>query len=252
MENQTPYYLFFDYDGTVRIEDTVPEENVRAMRAAQSMGHKLILNTGRAYGGYLPRLATDAHIPWDYMIFAGADIRQGERVLYRQLIPAERFWEWVQYAHRHQYRIVYGGEKDLISYDFKNQPSFFGEHLYTEILKLQAENPQTKFLIHARLDRSDMPKDDLTVIQMKTYADIFPAGCDKGSAVRRLCELTGASLSQCVCFGDSENDIDMFRVCPTGVCMKDSPKDLSNLATYQATEKYGVAEGLHWLLERNS
>ena len=247
MENQTPYYLFFDYDGTVCIEGSVPEENVRAMRTAQSMGHKLILNTGRAYGGYLTRLAIDSHIPWDYMIFAGADIRQGERVLYRQLIPADRFWEWVQYAHRHQYRIVYGGEKELWSFDFENHPSSFDK-----ILKLQAENPQTKILIHARMDRSDMPQDDLTVIQMKTYADIFPAGCDKGSAIKRLCELTGASLSQCVCFGDSENDIDMFRVCPTGVCMKDSPKALSDLATYQTTEKYGVAEGLRWLLEQKS
>ena len=57
----------------------------------------------------------------------------------------------------------------------------------------------------------------------------------------------GVSLDQCVGFGDSSNDVDMLRVCPTGICMKNSPQALIDVATYHAKTENGVAEGLHML-----
>ena len=82
---------------------------------------------------------------------------------------------------------------------------------------------------------------------MHTYADIFAPGCNKGTALKLFCEKAEIPLSQCVCFGDSENDLDVFRVCPTSICMKHAPEALASLATYHAKTDFGVAEGIRYL-----
>ena len=44
-----PHAVFLDIDGTLLSGGVLPEANVRAIREAQARGHKILLNTGRAY-----------------------------------------------------------------------------------------------------------------------------------------------------------------------------------------------------------
>ena len=52
------------------------------------------------------------------------------------------------------------------------------------------------------------------------WLDFTAAGADKGTALRRLAELEGFSLEETLCFGDSENDIPMFRACGISYVME--------------------------------
>ena len=59
-----------------------------------------------------------------------------------------------------------------------------------------------------------------------------------------FCERYAIPTEQCVCFGDSLNDLAVFRVCPNSVAMKHSPEELRQCATYIAGGEIGVAEGV--------
>ena len=121
------------------------------------------------------------------------------------------------------------------------------EDIFQRIRNIYSEDPISKLTVMGVMDRRDLPQTALTVIQAKQYADIYPGGCNKGSAIQSFCKHLDLALTQCVCFGDSENDVDMFRICPTGICMDDVPMNLRMLAAYHAKGPFGVAEGLELL-----
>ena len=138
-----------------------------------------------------------------------------------------------------------------MDFDFTTHPDPFTEEERAALIErldaVMAQNPATKLTLLPKMDLSDAPKTELTVIAMDHYADLFAAGCDKGTTISEFCEAMGVELAQCVCFGDSENDVDMFRACPTSIAMAHAPKVLTDLATYHAKTELGVAEGLNWL-----
>ena len=251
MNPNKPCYLFFDFDGTIYVDHKIADETLRAMTAVQAMGHKLILNTGRSYGecSLSPVLF---EVPWDGYVLGAGDIRYQGRELFSASIPIEDAEQWMYYCMRHRYDLVFGGQDSVVFYRFHSHPAPFSEaEIQESIMSLRneaAQNRLTKLTILQKPDYTDMPKTEQNVIRQH-YADIFAKGCDKGSAIRLFCRETGAPPEQCVCFGDSLNDIDMFRVCPTSVCMKSSPQELIDLATYHAKTDLGVAEGLQYLFD---
>ena len=252
MNKHQTCYLFFDLDGTVYLKGSIPEENLRAMRAVQALGHKLILNTGRSRGNTLPTAAV-FEVPWDGMIFGGgAEIWWKNERVFRQTVSAEDCHAWLSYCLRQGRNITFGGSESRVVFNLKEKPELAAQENYATCVARLDEmldvDLVTNLTVHGILP-SDYPKTQMTVIQLSTYADIFPSRCDKGMAIKHFCELTGATLEQCVGFGDSQNDLEMFRVCPAGVCMKHSPAELVALSTYHAETDLGVAEGLQYLFE---
>ena len=117
MDKKQTCYLFFDLDGTVYLKGGIPDENLQAMRAAQALGHKLILNTGRSRGNTLPTKAV-FDVPWDGMIFGGgAEIRWGDEMLFRQTVPSEDCHAWLLYSLRQGRGITFGGSDSRLMFE---------------------------------------------------------------------------------------------------------------------------------------
>lgn len=248
-------YLFFDFDDTVFVDKKLPKENLDAMMAAQAAGHKLILNTGRSYGGLLKEPMA-FEVPWDGMILGAGDIRYQGEILSQERLPLETMLAWLEYCLEHRFIFGYGGEKKFkkLSLHRHEQPlteeekEKYRQKILYELEK--RENLPTKISIYEPselFDRENLPSDPKDIIFHPSFVEVYAPGCNKGSAILKFCQKTGVSIEQCVCFGDSLNDCDMFRVCPTSVCMDISHEELKKMATYEAKTKYGVAEGILWL-----
>lgn len=256
--NQT-LYLFFDLDGTVLLNGALPPENLAAMKKAQSLGHKLILNTGRSRGGYARVPQADA-VPWDGMCFSAADISYQGKSIRLTTVSEQDLMIWLDYCMEHRVRLAYCGREWLEFLDYTTFAAPLTEQQKDEqrayAASLYRKNPLTNVSVHTVIPPETIPKESgITPIQLDTYADLFPRGCNKGKVILDFCAAVGAPLSQCVCFGDSANDADMFLVCPTSVAMAGAPDELTLRATYVATGPHGVAEGichlLHFRLEEN-
>lgn len=253
LDTSKPCYLFFDFDGTVYVDRTIKEETLHAMLEVQKMGHKLIMNTGRSYSEV--RISPAAFsVPWDGYVLGAGDIRFEGKSLLRKTVSLSDAEKWLQYCMRHRLDLICAGEHYSVKYALKSHPQPFTDRETEQLLQaLRADyafNVICKMTVLQPLVESELPDTELTVISQH-YADIFPKNCDKGLAILLFCQSTGVSIDQCICFGDSLNDIAMFSVCPTSVCMKQSPEALIKLATYHAQTDLGVAEGIRHYFMKN-
>ena len=253
MDTKKTCYLFFDLDGTVISHDgALSDANLQAMLAVQKLGHKLILNTGRSRGGYMLKNADAARvIPWDGTCFSTADITFEGRLIYEKAVSKADFDIWLEYCMEHRFDVRYCGREEQVLWEFASYPEPLTDAqkvAWREKAALEFErNVLTNLSIMGVLDERTFPKSSLNIFQLPAYADLFPAGCNKGQIILDFCNTLGVSIEQCACFGDSNNDLDMFRVCPTSVCMKEAPQALVDASTYHAKTENGVAEGLHML-----
>lgn len=258
MEQQ--YCLFFDFDDTVFVDRQIPPENLNAMKAAQKAGHFLILNTGRSFGGLIREPAANV-IPWDGMILGAGDIRFHGKILSQNRLPSDLLFAWLEYCMDRHFTLGYGGEKNFIRLSFREYdgpvPSAEREKAHALLLREmnECENYPTKISIYEKsclFDRQNLPSSERDIVFHEQFVEVYAPGCDKGSAILQFCKLQNISVSRCVCFGDSLNDYAMFQVCPISVCMDISHPALKEISTYCAKTKYGVAEGLSWLLKEKT
>lgn len=247
-------HLFFDLDGTIHFHGSFPQENVEAMLRARAAGAKLILNTGRARGNYEAEFQNTCPIAWDAKIYGMSDIVEGKKTLVRHKMSFRQLYPWYQYAMRHHQAIILEGYRKDVRIRFDK----FGERLsawkkvscFCRLVFGMRSSYTTKLTLLGDVDWNDLPKGNLEVVQQPGYFEVLPKGRDKGTAVLEYCRLTGTDPKDCVCFGDSGNDLGMFRVCGDGICMQNSPQELIELASYHAKGEHGVAEGIDRLLQK--
>jgi Cof subfamily protein (haloacid dehalogenase superfamily) len=63
-----------------------------------------------------------------------------------------------------------------------------------------------------------------------THYECLPPGVNKGTALRRYCEVAGLELADTVAFGDHENDIEMLREAGLGVAMGNALEHVKSVA----------------------
>ena len=79
--------------------------------------------------------------------------------------------------------------------------------------------------------------------------EVNAKGVSKGDAIKTLCEMLNIDLADTMCFGDSGNDIEMFKVVGIPVVMGNSEvEELGKLAKYKA-KNYDELGVYHFLKE---
>jgi len=67
---------------------------------------------------------------------------------------------------------------------------------------------------------------------------VHPPGINKGFGVRRVLEMLGENPDRVVAIGDSEVDIDMFRVADFSACPSHAPEEVKRSVDYVASKPY--------------
>ena len=78
---------------------------------------------------------------------------------------------------------------------------------------------------------------------------MIPVGIDKGSAVPYLLKRFGTAPHRSICFGDSDNDLALFRACALRIAVGDRSPALSAEASCitGTVEEHGVIQALRAL-----
>ncbi len=82
------------------------------------------------------------------------------------------------------------------------------------------------------------------------YCDLNVAGNSKGKAILELIKYLGISKDNTMCFGDSLNDLSMFKVCNYRVAMKNASLDIKKVANY-VTDEDNNHDGVAKFIEKN-
>ncbi len=245
--------LFFDVDGTLLDENThkIPDSALQAVKRTRELGNKVFINSGRTIGmltnvqkmievdGYLCGCGTE-------LIYGGTsvyyyklspDVKEMVKQAsdkYGLLIYLEGHAGWhcqpsqalldahplfKYYADRLKQFIINEGGLDDTPYDGDYEISKFciqsddgsGNDLGSE---KSSHNPS---------DIDGFKKDFAPLFHIidrgEGFYEIVPKGHGKGNAVDRMLNYLGLTPDDAYGFGDSTNDIEMFKACGNSIAM---------------------------------
>ena len=261
--DKTPIRLLIsDIDGTmVRHDKGLPEENVRAIRAAVARGLMVSLISARPAAGILP-IAAELGLKGPFGAFNGGTIftAAGVEDCSAQLPPALAQQLVDLYAGAGMTIWLFASNRWLTS-----DPA--NSHTPREVLSsgLQPEavtnfgpflNDADKVVAvcdnRVRMTALEQSARELigtaaTLVRSQDYyLDCTALAANKGDGVTRLAELYGVPLEQVAVIGDQANDVAMFRVAGLAIAMGQASAEVQAEAdcVVASSENAGVADAI--------
>ena len=231
------YAFFLDIDGTIYDGKQVSQTVIDAITAARKAGHKVFINTARAYIG-MPREIYD--LPVDGWIGSlGLEVFADGKFIHRHFIPRQRVLEIAEYAFENKIRLYFEGE---IRLDLNNhRPGSLNPQNIAQFRSMLGSSRVCKFsLVDGATDRdkaafsADFDFFDIEVIA-KDHS--------KTRGIQIIQEYYGISQKDTVAIGDSDTDIDMVSYAGIGISMGDGTPKLKACADYitGSLEEHGAA-----------
>ena len=240
--------FFFDYDGTIWF-GSYGEKTLKALKELHSNGHLLFLNSGRSRGNTRPdKLAL---IPFDGIICGGNHAEVFGKELFRRDITKEVLEEVIRLEKEYDLWIIYEGVRSV--YRRKGiLPEDRSEELEDVTCLLDCDKyPITKFsIIKKGEDGKRQPIPNTVIKELEKYFDVVELGhyyecmligTGKDVAAKKVVESLGIDPRSVYVFGDSLNDLAMFKAFNHRVAIGHSPRELKKIAEYVTVEELNGA-----------
>ncbi len=247
--------LFFDIDGTIwDYKNYIPESTKKAIMLARNKGHLAFLNSGRSRAFIREKNLLD--LGFDGIISGCGTMIEynGETIFYRNF-KQEEVRRILEVTKKYNIRVILEGRKYL----YANREEYRGDPkdgYYVE--KIAAELKDDLKPIKGNTEGYDIQKfscsthgcdtegfmnelkDDYHfIIHNDIVMEVVPKGFDKGTAIKKVCELLGDDIKDTVSFGDSINDREMLLASGTAVVMgngTDIAKEYADIITTDLLE----------------
>lgn len=239
------YAFFLDIDGTIYDGKVVAQEVIDAMARARAEGHKVFINTARAYIG-LPKQVYG--LPLDGVVGSyGTEVFADGRFIHREFIPRERVLEIAKYAFDMGRTLYFEGEVriDINSY---REGGVNPENI-EEFEQMLGENGVCKFVLSEGVTEEDKAafSEDFDFYGTEAVAK----GYSKVRGIEFIEKHYGIPHENTVAMGDSDPDIGMVCYAGVGIAMGNGTPNLKECAKYvtKSYREYGVAYAIDRILE---
>jgi Cof subfamily protein (haloacid dehalogenase superfamily) len=241
--------LFFDIDGTLINEHgDIPESAYRAIEKTRKNGNLVFINSGRCMG-MLKNIQRMIEVD-GYLAGCGTEIiYEGERIHY-YLMPENEKKELKEASDRYNVDLIIEGNRGVyyhtdvehsrfpIMTDVKELAIGSGCEIFEEGDEYEA----SKFCIQSD-DTSDVPafekqfSDRYVMLDRHNgFYEAAPIGMDKGTAIDVVLDKLGIDKKHAFVFGDSTNDLAMFKCGANTIAMEKHDSELDRYADYITTD----------------
>lgn len=249
--NKDIYAIFLDIDGTVMVDGlklggdagrgVVPPINIKVIKKARELGHKVFINTGRAYG-FVPRELLDTLDVDGVVCGSGACIVADGKVVYSSTVPNETVRTVVRKMYGTGLTILVEGEtRNLVLKlkDGQDVGEYTPETLTDEVLdKCRVSKITFAGLIDE--EQNEYLSRYFNVCRQPTYTEASQKHCSKSNGMKKVIEYLGVDISHCIAMGDSANDTDMLENAGISVAMGNALDSIKAIADYVSED---AAEG---------
>ena len=226
--------LAADYDGTLRYQDTVTEEDINALTLWRNAGNLFVIDTGRSMESILEEV-NRYKIPVDYFVTnnGGMAFDRNQKELYSSYLErimsldimyiAQEIGGVVSYVVNdgfRRHRIIV--DKELTEKRYPSlEPDMTFEELtamdrYAQIVISMAEKEYAGDL--AERINEHFP-DAVEAYANKYVVDVVPKGISKADGLARIVKPTGIAEEDVYTVGDADNDIPLIMYGCNGYCM---------------------------------
>ena len=240
------YAFFLDIDGTIFDGDRVAQEVVEAISRARNAGHKVFLNTARAYIG-LPEQAFALPVN-GFICSFGLEIFADGMFIHRQFFPKDTVLAAAKYAFQNHVPLYLEGEirldlnrrweGSLHPQNFEEFEQMLGQHQVCKFSFPDGPTDQDKLAFSEDFDFYDI--------------EVIAKGYSKTRGIQLVENFYGLSRENTVAIGDTDSDMDMVRYAGIGVAMGNSTEKLKACADFvtKSLEEHGVAYAIDRILAK--
>lgn len=257
--------LAIDLDGTLLVGDDLPPNNIAAVRAARDAGLRIIIATARWHQMAL-RVAAELGIEGPVIACSGAQVHDpatGEDV-FDQRLPADFVADLYELCDAERcIATVTVTDEVLLKMDGQPDPAFMS----AEMRWVPALTGTSEALPRVAAIQGRTVNERIRAELQPRYADrvhfldsIGPTGrvvlaltaitASKGDALAAACRHLQLDPHDVVAFGDSDNDLEMFKIAGASVAMGQAADAVKAAATTVSTphDEDGVARAIETLL----
>lgn len=268
--------LACDVDGTLLINDYMPQTNIDKIKYFVSEGGLFSLSTGRTAGAVSavtdkldcisPSIVANGSMIYDF---------KNDKVLYEKVVPD---------GDRHIVKAVidgcktvgieaHSGKKVLVLNE--NQESIDHEkyenldailldyetalgYNWNKVIYLFSNEDESKLVkkIISGFEHTSQFIDTSATIygRRRYYFEHVPQNVSKATTLKVLCEILGIKKGCCFAIGDYFNDLEMIKSADIGAALIDSPKEVKAVATTVVCDAQNgaVADFIDYLTERKT
>lgn len=245
------YVFFIDIDETLIYHvDYLPEANVKAIKAAQKLGNKFFIDTGRGYS-LVSGFIKDA-IDFDgFVAGSGTYIEVEGKEIQRDFISPNILEKISDYILKSNNYCVLMGKKVAVEFNRRNDVDPIGQEItFPEEVNLKFPDFQAQklfFPFKISPDEKEFYSKYLQVLDLTGGTDVWPMGNNKGKAIKKVMKLYPGFKS--VACGDSQNDLSMLNVADVSVAMGNAPQSVKEVCTFVTGDAKdgGLADAIIYL-----
>ena len=253
--------LFFDIDGTIwDRHNNIPESARKAIAQARENGHKAFICSGRTRG-YIQNEDL-LGIGFDGIVSGcGTMIEMNGETVFSADIPADLAISTVETVRRFGFRPILEGREYLYMEESEFGHDPYGQKLFRELkdrrkpidqlwgqwsmskLSCATDGCETQECFKILSRYYDM------IVHNSAVVEMVPHGYNKGTGLRHACDLMGIDVKDSVAFGDSVNDLDMFRTAGFAVAMGNGSDEAKDASDYVSSSLHddGISKALTYL-----
>lgn len=278
-----PRLIALDMDGTIcDSSNTIPPENIAALRDCRAAGIKLSVLTGRRRSTLAPQLEllyrecepAVSSQPWYVATNSGGLVWEypGWRQLGAHCMRPELAARVVEVLAPHSLNCYVNpasrGGTELIHLRRRGSAEF--EHYFARFNTAAEHSSSVEELLACDITQFAMPaadnlveslagrlrnafaSDELSVLSMRwpllglRALEAYSPSCNKAVALEQICGLVGADRMSCAAAGDDQNDVPMLEWAGHSAAMPHTPEELATKASQLLTGS-GPASLAPWL-----
>ena len=236
--------LFFDLDGTIMqdVNNLYPKSELM-LKELKKEGHLCFVATGRGFSNIPDSIK---NILDGFVTLTGASCIYHDQVIFRHTFPKEYIDKIAElsfsinapmFLENDDRMDVLINDRSVLDKDVIDMRGFITQERNT------IEEYKTADVDYCKLDTRMWAKEkfeELSLFKTKKmtgldagdgWYEISNGKIDKGTAIQELCKKIGQDIRRTICFGDSENDLGMFRVCGTSVAVASAPDNVKEKAS---------------------
>lgn len=258
-----------DLDGTLLVGEHVPEENIRALRQAHEAGFQIIIATAR-WVQMAQRVEAEIGIQGPVIACSGAQVFDpiSGSDIFDQRLPADFVSDLYELCDSDRcIATVTVEDRVLLKLDGQPDMSQVPEEMHWVQKLTGAADSLPRVAAIQGSSINQRIREELGPIYREAvhfFNSIGPTGKDiltltassasKGDALKAACTHLGITTDQVVAFGDSENDIEMFKAAGTSVAMGQADEHTKAEAEFVTgrNDEAGVAQAVDRIVRTGS
>ncbi len=234
--------LCFDVDGTLRdnVHHQVSHSTYQALLLLKEKGYKLIIASGRGVDS-LQRTGLMDLIEWDGFVCNNGQVvlNAKQEEIFHATMRKDAVVNLIKKADLLGYAVVLKSHPRIITKEpdeFVYESQRFFKNIIPPVGTYQGQDVDA-MIVYGPLGYDYAPFQDIEGINVlpgeSTYADITIQGISKATGIQQLLQLY--HMEGYVAFGDSLNDVEMFKHASISIAMGQGNQQLKEMATFITT-----------------